>query len=639
MKPVMINGRLDWDDGGGYGDDLLESGEVFESFFRQDYSPPPPPPPPPHPPSASCEDDLGGVGSLDTTCKVVSSLNLTRNIYVSGKGNFYILPNVTVNCSFVPGCEIGINVAGNFSLGENARILVGSFDLIATNAGFGTGSLVNTTGLAGDPPEHTSGTPQGVDGGGGGHGGRGAACLVDDKQLQEDIWGGDAYAWSSLAMPMNYGSKGGTTSNEVDYGGGGGGKIAVMVDGTVEMNGLLLAEGGDGSLRGGWWFWNGNGKISACGGSGFGGGGGGRIATDVFSRHGDPKIFVHGGYSLGCPSNAGAAGTLYDAVPRSLVVDNLNMTTGTDTLLMEFPHQRLLTSIFIRNFAKAAVPLLWGHVQVQGQISLLDGAILSFGLAHYASSEFEVLAEELLLINSVIIFLQVYGTLRMSVKRFLMWNSQLIVDSEGERTMGTSIIVASNLIVLKESSRIQSNANLEIGSGSALCGPLENATTYAVTPKLKGCMGSVIRGQINRIGDTSCYGGTCGYGWYNDTCIDGGLPYDDAVSTASDGVLVMEIRLPAIRVACEVASRGLYRNSISILLVDRGKVCLYLLRDSTLSGISTGTLVIVVDYFAGLLTIANRKRMLSVESKDLEKMTIDELQSTLLMGSNGNHRR
>ncbi|GJU17339.1 hypothetical protein Tco_1145305 [Tanacetum coccineum] len=32
--------------------------------------------------------------------------------------------------------------------------------------------------------------------------------------------------------------------------------------------------------------------------------------------------------------------------------------------------------------------------KVQGQISLLDGAILSFGLAHYALSEFEVLAEE-----------------------------------------------------------------------------------------------------------------------------------------------------------------------------------------------------------------------------------------------------
>ena len=38
----------------------------------------------------------------------------------------------------------------------------------------------------------------------------------------------------------------------------------------------------------------GDGKISACGGNGYGGGGGGRIAVDVFSRHDDPRIFVHG---------------------------------------------------------------------------------------------------------------------------------------------------------------------------------------------------------------------------------------------------------------------------------------------------------------------------------------------------------
>ncbi|GKB75472.1 phospholipid-transporting ATPase 2 isoform X1, partial [Tanacetum coccineum] len=42
----------------------------------------------------------------------------------------------------------------------------------------------------------------------------------------------------------------------------------------------------------------GTGKISACGGNGFGGGGGGRIATDVFSRHEDLKIYVHD-YGLG----------------------------------------------------------------------------------------------------------------------------------------------------------------------------------------------------------------------------------------------------------------------------------------------------------------------------------------------------
>ncbi|GJT46115.1 hypothetical protein Tco_0954830 [Tanacetum coccineum] len=368
-------------------------------LFRQDYSPPAPPPPPPHPPSASCEADLGGVGSLDTICKVVSDVNLTRSIYVSGKGSFYVLQNVSILCSGFAGCEFGVNVSGNFSLGEDARVNVGSFEVDAENAVFEIGSVVNVTGLGGDPPEQTSGTPQGVDGAGGGHGGRGAACLVDDKKLPDDVWGGDAYAWSSLAKPLSYGSRGGTTSREVDYGGGGGGKVMVVVKSNVEMNGGLFADGGDGGPRGGGgsggsvyikaYKMTGTGKISACGGNGFGGGGGGRIATDVFSRHEDPKIYVHGGNSLGCPSNAGAAGTFYDSVPRSLIVDNYNMTTDTDTLLMEFPYQPLLTSIFIRNSAKAAVPLLWSRVQVQGQISLLDGAILSFGLAHYALSEFE----------------------------------------------------------------------------------------------------------------------------------------------------------------------------------------------------------------------------------------------------------
>lgn len=525
---VTNSASITGNDGDGYDND------EFGRLFRQDYSPPSPPPPPPHPPSASCEDDLGGVGSLDTTCKVVSNLNLTRNVYVAGKGNFYILPDVIVNCSVVSGCELGINVTGNFTLGENAQILVGSFEIDAMNAVFGNGSVVNTTGLGGDPPEQTSGTPQGVDGAGGGHGGRGAACLVDDEKLPEDVWGGDAYAWSSLAKPLNYGSRGGTTSRDVDYGGGGGGKIMVVVKGTVEMNGVLLAEGGDGSPRGGGgsggsiyikaYKMTGSGRISACGGNGFGGGGGGRIAADVFSRHEEPEIFVHGGNSLGCPSNAGAAGTFYDAVPRSLIVDNLNMTTDTDTLLMEFPYQPLLTSIFIKNYAKAAVPLLWSRVQVQGQISLLDGAILSFGLAHYALSEFEVLAEELLMSNSII---KVYGALRMSVKMFLMWNSQLIVDGEGDRDVGTSILEASNLIVLKESSTIHSNANLEvrgqgllnlsgpgdcieaqrlglslfysvnIGPGSVLRGPLENATTDAVTPKLN-CDSSQCPGELLR---------------------------------------------------------------------------------------------------------------------------------------------
>lgn len=237
--------------GFGYEYDDFSDDEGFIKLFHQDYSPPAPPPPPPRPPSASCQGDLSGVGSLDETCEVVDSLNLTESMYIAGKGSLVILGNVSVSCDVNPGCEIGINVTGEFSLGENAMIVAGTFELIAANATFGVGSVVNVTGLGGDPPEQTSGTPSGYDGAGGGYGGRGAACLLNDKKLPEDVWGGDAYSWSSLQKPWSYGSKGGTTSKDVDYGGGGGGRIKVVAKNLIEMNGTLLAEGGDGGTKGG----------------------------------------------------------------------------------------------------------------------------------------------------------------------------------------------------------------------------------------------------------------------------------------------------------------------------------------------------------------------------------------------------
>eukprot|EP00257_Ricinus_communis_P015247 XP_015573122.1 uncharacterized protein LOC8275643 [Ricinus communis] len=508
---------------------VISSNNVHTSFsiidydsnlFHQDYSPPSPPPPPPHAPSVSCTDDLGGIGSLDTTCRIISNVNLTRDVYIAGKGNFYIHPGVSFNClSF--GCSVTINITGNFTLSINASIVTSSFELVAYNASFSNNSVVNTTGLAGNPPPQTSGTPQGIDGAGGGHGGRGACCLVDDKKLPEDVWGGDAYSWSSLQIPNSYGSRGGSTSKEVNYGGGGGGKVKFTISEYLVVDGGILADGGDGGSKGGGgsggsifikaYKMTGSGRISACGGSGFAGGGGGRVSVDIFSRHDDPQIFVHGGSSFGCPENAGAAGTLYDAVPRSLIVSNHNMSTDTETLLLDFPYQPLWTNVYVRNHARATVPLLWSRVQVQGQISLLCHGVLSFGLAHYASSEFELLAEELLMSDSVI---KVYGALRMTVKIFLMWNSKMIVDGGEDTTVTTSWLEASNLIVLKESSVIQSNANLgvhgqgllnlsgpgdsieaqrlvlslfysiHVGPGSVLRGPLQNATSDAVTPRL-----------------------------------------------------------------------------------------------------------------------------------------------------------
>jgi hypothetical protein len=74
--------------------------------------------------------------------------------------------------------------------------------------------------------------------------------------------------------------------------------------------------------------------------------------------------YISGGSSFGCPENSGAAGTLYDAVPRSLIVDNYNMTTDTETLLLDFPYQPLWVNVYVRNMARATVPLLWSRVQV-----------------------------------------------------------------------------------------------------------------------------------------------------------------------------------------------------------------------------------------------------------------------------------
>ena len=75
-------------------------------------------------------------------------------------------------------------------------------------------------------------------------------------------------------------------------------------------------------------------------------------------------FLLAGGISYGCLGNSGAAGTFYDAVPRRLIVSNNNMSTDTDTLLLEFPNQPLWTNVYIRNHAKATVPLLWSRVQV-----------------------------------------------------------------------------------------------------------------------------------------------------------------------------------------------------------------------------------------------------------------------------------
>ncbi|WVZ72633.1 hypothetical protein U9M48_021058 [Paspalum notatum var. saurae] len=495
--------------------------DPYSILMWHDYSPPSPPPPPPPPvaPTATCAGDLHGKGDFRTRCEVAEEVELSGDVYITGNGSLVLLSGASLTCEKA-GCVISANLTGEVRLSRGVRVIAGRVSLVATNITVADTVVVNTTALAGDPPDRTSGVPTGTHGDGGGHGGRGASCFVKEGQTQEDSWGGDAYAWSDLEHPCNYGSKGGSTSVEKDYGGAGGGIVWLFAKDLV-MNGTVLADGGDSSEKGGGGsggsiyinaaMMHGGGKISASGGDGLAGGGGGRVSINVFSRHDDTQIFVHGGRSSGCPDNAGAAGTLYEAVPKSLIVSNNNLSTQTDTLLLEFPNQPLWTNVFVRNKAKVAVPLLWSRVQVQGQLSLLSGAILTFGLTRYPYSEFELMAEELLMSDSTI---KVFGALRMSVKMLLMWNSRMLIDGGGDSIVATSLLDASNLIVLKGSSVIHSNANLgvrgqgllnlsgdgdtieaqrlilslfysiQVGPGSILQGPLANRSSDDVAPKL-----------------------------------------------------------------------------------------------------------------------------------------------------------
>lgn len=83
----------------------------------------------------------------------------------------------------------------------------------------------------------------------------------------------------------------------------------------------------------------------------------------LVSRH-HLSCVASGGESIGCPENAGAAGTAFDATLLSLRVSNNNVTTGTETPLLVFPTGPLWSNVFVENNARVLVPLLWTRVQV-----------------------------------------------------------------------------------------------------------------------------------------------------------------------------------------------------------------------------------------------------------------------------------
>lgn len=200
--------------------------------------------------SLHCEDDLLGVGSLDTLCTLTESVMPGANLSIVGTGTLEISHNVSLSCAG-PGCEILILLAGNLVMGANSTIRGGTLTIQAANVTVGAHGSIDATSLAGKPPAQTSGTPQEAQGAGGGHGGRGASCEVG-REDEVGTWGGDMYNWEKLSKPWVYGSRGGTTRDEAsDLGGGGGGRIAITVEEVLLLAGSIEANGGSVGKDGG----------------------------------------------------------------------------------------------------------------------------------------------------------------------------------------------------------------------------------------------------------------------------------------------------------------------------------------------------------------------------------------------------
>jgi hypothetical protein len=256
---------------------------------------------------------------------------------------------ITSNAWLIPGYGSGImnlTVNGNATIQSGGSIFSDACGS-AQNSGSGHGNSYGTS-----PWYQCSGA---------GHGGYGA------NSLSNSAAGGITY--DSSATPFTSGSGGGGYST-YSVGGGGGGYIKFQVNGALQLDGVISANGGNGSGFGGGGGSGGSiylspgslagsGSITANGGNGAmnfgGGGGGGRIAIYFNSNSFAGNISAYGGGG----ANFGGAGTIYYKTNNQayglLVLDNAN-NAGTNTSF-----DSITMDVTIQNRAVGLLPIggLW----------------------------------------------------------------------------------------------------------------------------------------------------------------------------------------------------------------------------------------------------------------------------------------
>jgi hypothetical protein len=301
-----------------------------------------------------------GNATYDGQPIVVSNCTLT----VNGPHSFaslQVVSNGVVTHTAAPNGEAGnllsLTIAGDLGVDTSSRIDVSGRGYAAA-AGPGAGA------------HYPSGYASGA-----GHGGMGGTCNNGGA-------GGGVY--DAVLAPSVWGSGGGSGSFAV--GGAGGGAISLVVTGTLQVDGVIVADGvtvgwtggggAGGSVQISAGTLAGGGSISARGGStditGGGGGGGGRIALYLATNNFAGVISAVGG--LGYEN--GGAGTVYtklaaDAHGRVLVNNGGN--AGQWTPLTTPEPFALIISNQARVYASTALTNQTLTVETNGLLSCITG--------------------------------------------------------------------------------------------------------------------------------------------------------------------------------------------------------------------------------------------------------------------------
>ncbi len=341
------------------------------------------------------ENSPTNTGLLQTTsCQTSGALVISNGETCSLEDEAYTFDSILIQTG---GTLI---LKGNSTLNHGVTISSGS--LVIESGGLVSANGQGYLGAAG-PGKGTNGTGANNQAGGAGYGGLGGSGYGGYA-------GGTAYG--DVYNPAELGSGGGSVGSTA--GGSGGGAIRLVISGTLQVDGILSANGNDGghtSFNGagggsGGSIWvttlnfAGSGQVRADGGSGGsslfygsgGGGAGGRIAIEVSGAktfNGLVTTFGRGGNQIS------GGGTVYWADDDRLVVDN-NSQAGRLTILLpgdyDFEHIDLLHRGALRVLGTASTLTLangalggdgTGQIETEGTIIAPAAFVISGATINY----------------------------------------------------------------------------------------------------------------------------------------------------------------------------------------------------------------------------------------------------------------